>query len=50
MNLSLVSGLSFGLTSGVITTLGVIGEHLAVAGVVVAVTHFVGDWVRLAFQ
>ena len=54
---SLRTGISFGLTSAVITTLGlmvglhsgthskIVGEHLMIAIVVIGITHWVGDWI-----
>lgn len=56
---SLRTGISFGLTSAVITTLGlmvglhsgtgsklvVLGGVLTIAIAVIAITHWVGDWV-----
>jgi hypothetical protein len=41
MRHSLRTGLSFGLTSGVITTLGIAG---------VTVTHYLGEWIRDRFS
>jgi VIT1/CCC1 family predicted Fe2+/Mn2+ transporter len=28
----------------------VIGEHLVIAGAVITITHFVGDWVAVTFR
>jgi hypothetical protein len=64
MRQAVATGVSFGLTSGVITTLGlmvglhagthssrmVAGEHLLIAAVVVVVTHLLGDWVAAVFR
>ncbi len=49
------TGVFFGATSGVITTVGLIAvlpvvlEHLGIAIAVINISHYIGVWVHTAF-